>query len=137
MSIVKKKINNLNVRGAPKWGGDDPRPPRGEKLFEKKGCNVYVCAKKHSGKTSTLFFILRRVIGPQTKLVIYCSTADADPSWIFIIKYFRAKGIEVEVHTSIKEDGHDVLAEEVNYLKDLKRQQQEDEDDEEEEELPP
>src|SRR6185437_11535102 len=112
MSLQKTKINNLQVKGAPKWGGSDPRPPRGEKLFEKKGCNVFICAKKHSGKTSNIFFILRRVMGPQTKLVIYCSTADADPTWIFIIKYFKAKGHDVEVHTSIKEDGIDTLAEE-------------------------
>ena len=66
MPFDKEKINNLVVKGAPKWGGDDPRPPRGEQLFKTKGCNVYISAKKHSGKTSNLFFILRKVMGPKT-----------------------------------------------------------------------
>ncbi len=75
MSFKKQKINNMVVKAAPKWGGDDPRPPRGEKLFATKGCNVYLSAKKFSGKTSNVFFILRRIMGPPTRLIIFCSTS--------------------------------------------------------------
>lgn len=114
--FITKKINNLNVKAAPKWGGIDPRPPRGQQLFDDPFSNCYLSAKKKSGKTSNLFFILRKIMGPKTKLIVYCSTVHKDASWRFIIKYFKAKGIDVEVHTSLKENGIDLLEAQVKKL---------------------
>jgi hypothetical protein len=48
-----------------------------------------------------------------------------------MIKYFKAKGHDVEVHTSLKENGVDLLAEQVAQL------EEEPEDEDEEIELPP
>ena len=33
-TFITKKINNLNVKAAPKWGGIDHRPFRGQELFD-------------------------------------------------------------------------------------------------------
>src|ERR1700733_10224110 len=104
MPIQEEKINNLVVKAAPKWGGIDTRPPRGEKLFSDPFSNVYLSAKKKSGKTSNLFFILRKILGPRTKLIVYCSTVHKDPTWQFMIKFFKKRGNEVEIHTSLKEN---------------------------------
>jgi hypothetical protein len=137
MSNIKEtRINNLVVKGAPKWGGNDTRPPRGEKLFDNPFSNVYLSAKKHSGKTSNLFFILRRILGPKTKLIIYCSTVHSDASWVFMVKYFKVKGIEMEIHTSLKENGVDLLALKVKQLE-LENEAKLAEEEGEEEEIPP
>lgn len=109
MPFEKHKINNLTVKAAPKKGGDDPRPIRGAGLFKDPFCNVYLSAKKKSGKTSNLFFILSRIISKRTKLVVFCSTVHKDPTWRFMIDYFESKGIDIETHTSLKEDGVDLL----------------------------
>jgi len=130
--IVQRKINNLQVKAAPKWGGEDPRPPRGEALFERPFTNIFYCAKKHSGKTSNIFFTLRKIMGKNTKLIVFCSTVHKDPSWVFIIKYFKAKGIDVETHTSLKEEGHDLLDLQVRKL-----ENEIDPEEDEEEEIPP
>jgi hypothetical protein len=129
MPLDKIKINSLEVKAAPKYGGMDNKPPRGSKLFSEPFANIYLSAKKKSGKTSNIFFILQRILGPETKLIIFCSTVHKDASWIFMVKYFKMKGIDVETHTSLKEEGVDLLQELVH---DLENEQEEsDEEDEE------
>ncbi len=116
MTFEKTKINTLQVKAAPKWGGDDPRPPRGQDLFNTTFFSAFFAAKKKSGKTSNIFFTLSRIISRSTTLIVFCSTVHKDPTWIYMIKFFKAKGIAVETHTSLKENGVDLLAELVRDL---------------------
>ena len=51
-----------------------------------------------------------------TKIVIFCSTAFKDEAWIEIIKFFEAKGFDLQVFTSIFEDGVDQLQKIVDEL---------------------
>ena len=56
MHITEEKINNHVVKAAPKWKGTDTRPPRFQDGFADPFSNVYLSAKKKSGKTSNVFF---------------------------------------------------------------------------------
>ncbi len=109
--LMKKKINNLKVIAAPKWGGEDTRPFRGEDLFKFGFKNHFLSAKTFSGKTSNIYFILKRIMCRKTKLIIFASKVNHDPTWLFMIPYFRKKGIDVEVHTSIYEGKRNILRE--------------------------
>jgi len=137
MSLKKTKINSLQVKAAPKWGGEDSRPPRGADLFSTVFFSAFFSAKKKSGKTSNLFFTLSRIISRETKLIIFCSTVHKDPTWVFMVKYFKSKGIEVETHLSVKEDGIDLLGTLVKELEIEFDPGQESEEEEEEEEVDP
>ena len=55
-------------------------------------------------------------MGPKTKFIVFCSTVHKDASWKFMIKYFKAKGRDVEVHTALKENGVDLLEQQIKIL---------------------
>ena len=103
-----KKINNEKVKKIhlPKV---DTRPIRGYNVCPELYSNVYFCARKKSGKTSALFKMLKACMGKDTKLVVFCSTVYKDPNWIEIRRYFENLDIDVEIHTSIRDDGEDQL----------------------------
>ena len=110
VKISKKKINDVVVPPAKLEGGGDDRPPRGKKLFTEPYANIFLSAKKKSGKTSTIFFILKKIISKNTKLIIFCSTVHKDPIYKEILKWCDQKGIEYEVNTSLRdENGTDLL----------------------------
>jgi len=44
----------------------------------------------------------------KTIIYIFCSTAYKDKNWIQIRRYFKNKGMEVHVFTSMFEDGQDI-----------------------------
>lgn len=96
----------------------DTRPIRGFDICEELYANIFLCARKKSGKTSALFKIMKECIGRKTKIYVFCSTAYKDPNWIQIRKYFENKGLEINVFTSIYEDNEDQLLKLVNQLND-------------------
>lgn len=107
--ISKKQINNLIVKAAPKIGDDNEKPFRCPELFVDGYGNIFLSAKKKSGKTSNLFFILKKILGKDTKLIVFCSKVHKDDTWRFMIPFFKEKGIDVEVHTSIKDGKVDLI----------------------------
>lgn len=85
-------------------------------MFPEIYCNVFVCARKKSGKTQLIGNILRACVGRDTRIVIFAATARKDDTYIDMIEYFRKRGNTVDVHLSIKEDGTDNLTEIINTL---------------------
>jgi hypothetical protein len=131
-TIQARKINNLKVKPIPFEGGNDPRPVRGAEMFSEPFANIFIAAKKKSGKTYVVYNILKKCMSSKTKLVVFCSTINKDPSWRYMIKYYKDKGVDVATYTSLKEDGIDRLQE---LITDLENQIEP--EDEEEEEIPP
>ncbi len=109
--INLKQINDSYVDEIPQFtGGEkDKRPLRGEHLFKNPFSNIFLLARKCSGKTSTIFKIIKERITRETKIYLFCSTLYKDNSWIQIRKYLEMKKIEVVCFTSIKEGGMDQL----------------------------
>ena len=74
--------------------------------------NTFICAKKNSGKTTTIYNILKKCSDKDTILDLFVSTIEKDRSWIQAVKHFENKGLTVNAHTStIGENGEDLIRE--------------------------
>ena len=104
MDLSLKQINKQHVKAIP-IPNDDKRPIKGYDICEEVYANIFLCAKKKSGKTSALFHLVKNCAGRNTIIVVFCSTAYKDKNWIEIRKYFENKGMDIRVFTSIFEDG--------------------------------
>ena len=110
MSKVKLRQINKQFVSAISIPNEDTRPVKGFDICEEPYANIFLCARKKSGKTSAVFKIIKECSDRKTIIVIFCSTAYKDKNWIQMRKYFIKKGMDVRVYTSIYEDGEDQLA---------------------------
>ncbi len=101
--ITLKQINNQRVNPI-QLPLHDVHKIRGHELFEEPYANIFLLAKKKSGKTNTIFKILKASTGRNTKIIIFSSTVSKDPNWIHIQKFFKNKKTSIQQFTSIKED---------------------------------
>jgi hypothetical protein len=92
------------------------KPTKGADMFPEIYSNIFICARKKSGKTQLIGNILRACVGRDTRIVIFASTARKDDTYKDIIEHFRKRNHTVDVHLSIKEDGIDNLSNIVNSL---------------------
>lgn len=96
-----KKINGEVVRAVQTGSGDEKKKVKGEKLFPEVYSNVFLLARKKSGKTCCIFKILKKCVGPDTKLVFISSTVHKDDTYRVMLEYFRNKGNDIDVHTEL------------------------------------
>ncbi len=92
MNFKGYKIDAIDIKNKPKG---DPV------FFNTAYSNVLLCAKKHSGKTNMIYHLMRNLIGQDTKIYIFCSTANRDPTWIQLIQELQNKGNDVNVYDSL------------------------------------
>jgi len=103
------------------------KPIKHAKLFSEAYPNIFLCAKKKSGKTSVLATILKNAVGRDTTVIAFVSTVDKDSVWLAIKKWLKNKGNPCHFYNSIKsEEGENHLA---DLLKELTDQNEEDEED--------
>ena len=115
--LTTKKIHNKTVKKIPIGAeGEDKRPVRGCDYIETCFANTMMCAKKNSGKTTVIYNILKACAGPKTTIIAFVATLHKDPSWKTIQEHFEKKGIAFVGHTSLKEDGVDLLKDLVKSL---------------------
>ncbi len=119
-----KQINTQYVRAIP-IPDEDTRPIKGFDICEEVYANIFLCARKKSGKTSALFKIMKECSSRKTVIVIFCSTVYKDKNWIQIRKYFENKNMDVRVFTSIYDEGQDQLS---NLLETLKEEAKDEEE---------
>jgi hypothetical protein len=91
-------------------GGDripkGPKEVKGYDMFEEPYGNIFLSAKKKSGKTTLIYNILKHcagkdVNGDKTKIMAFVSTLNKDPSWKVIKKKF---GKNFSGYTSLFDD---------------------------------
>lgn len=123
--IRLSKINNEKVKAIKPLGGEDERKWKGRKLFDRCDINVFLCARKRSGKTSTIFKILKECCDKNTNIVVFCSTINKDRSWIAMKKHFEEKGIPFVTNTSLYEGGVNQLTEILNTISEEAKQREE------------
>jgi|688.fasta_scaffold60564_3 hypothetical protein len=102
--ISIKKINNEIVKPL-KLPKIDENKIKGCNLFPNIYSNIFLLAKKMSGKTTVINKILKCSLNKLSKVYIFCSTVYKDSSYIEIIKMLDRKGIEHHEFTSIIENG--------------------------------
>jgi hypothetical protein len=133
--ILIKKINNIKVKKVPTTSPEDQRPIKGSKLFPRLSCNIFLCAKKFSGKTSCIYETIKHCVGRNTKIIVFCGSLYNDKSWKTIQNYCKSKKIDFEGHVSIfDDDGDNILQAFIDHLKTMK-EGKDDEIEEDEEEV--
>lgn len=82
----------------------------GAELFEEPFANIFLCARKKSGKTTVLYNILKHCAGRTTKVICFASTIYKDAQWLRIHDILRDNKVEMERHVSMyDEKGENVL----------------------------
>lgn len=114
---VFKRINHEDVTAVPQLMKPDIRPIKGSILFGELYANIFLCARKKSGKTSAIFKIIKECVGKNTTILAFVSTLNKDSNWLTIQKYCEVKKIPFIGQTSIMDSG-------VNLLDEFVQQQQ-------------
>ena len=104
MSFQTKKLNNETVGEIPLKKPKDTRPVKGWKLFPEMNANIFMCARKKSGKSTVIFKSLQKCCGKNTKIIVFCATLHKDASWIAIKDWAVEHGLTFIGHESIKDD---------------------------------
>jgi hypothetical protein len=128
--ISEKKINNVSIKPLITTAGIDPQKIKGGNLIPSVYGVSFLCAKRKSGKTSTLAEILQKTSDKRTVFWIFCPTHRVDSSWTALIKILEDKGNCVNVFDSImdgKINSLDVI------MNDLSNPEVEEKDDKKEE----
>jgi isoleucyl-tRNA synthetase len=83
---------------------------KGANICSECYANIFLCAKKNSGKTSAVFKILQECVGKNTAIIAIVSTLYKDDSWAYIQSYFEEREVPFTGHTSIHdENGNDQI----------------------------
>lgn len=114
-----KKVNNYKVRKIPREGEEDKRPIKGKELCCHLYANIFLIAKKESGKTTVIYNLIDRCAGRDTMVFAFVSTLNNDSNWIAIKNTCEERGMPFFGFTSIvDEDGVDQLQALVKSLQD-------------------
>lgn len=76
---------------------------KGKELFANPYSNIFILAKKKSGKTNLINAIIRKTINKNTAVHFFVSTIEKDDTYAEIIKYLKSKGIKYDTQTAIEE----------------------------------
>ncbi len=82
---------------------EDKRPVRGAKLFSDVYCNIFLCARKKSGKTCAISKIIKACCTSETHIVAFAATLEKDPTWGEIRKYCNENDINFTGFRNIKD----------------------------------
>jgi len=95
--ITRASISRLEI------SRHDKAKVKGGDIFSEPYCNVYLVARKKSGKTWVVGTILNKCAGKNTTVYLFVSTHSKDAAWVEIKKKLAAKGIEVIAYDAIRE----------------------------------
>jgi hypothetical protein len=116
MTITLKRLNNEIVKPIKIASSDNNKPIKGYDVIPELYSNIFLMAKKKSGKTTILYNLIRKCADKKTKVIIFCSTLYKDASYKNIRDYLDRHHIEWEGHTSLNDDGNDKLEDLVQKL---------------------
>ncbi len=122
--IRLRKINKEKVDPIPVTAVDKNKI-KGYDIIPSLYCNIFICARKKSGKTNTLFKILKECSDKDTEIHIFSSTAYNDENMIYIREYFEKKKYNINFYTEIKDGKEDYLDSIMKNKKDNKEEVEE------------
>lgn len=135
MTIKVKKINDIEVKKVKLSNQINPKEILGYNLFKKIFSNIWLCSKKHSGKSTVIANILDKCINKSTIVVFFCPTINKDETYIKMKKKLKKRGIMYDAYEDIfDEEGGNIVDKYLHMLIERERENQE-EDDEEQEEI--
>jgi hypothetical protein len=100
-----KKINSEKVLPVKFSEKDkDKRPLRGASLFDEMYANIFLCARKKSGKTCVINHIIEKCSTKETKVIAFCSTLNRDASWKAIERNCAQRKVDFTGYTSLRDE---------------------------------
>jgi len=78
--------------------------------------NMFICARKKSGKSSLINLITQKCIDKRTTVWVFCSTYSIDPTWKEIISNLEKKGNLVNTFDSLYEGKTNILDDIINEI---------------------
>jgi len=117
-------VNDVKVKPLKTITKIPPEKIKGYELFPEIYSNIYLCAKKASGKTSLINTIIKKCSDKYSKFYIFCSTVSMDPAWIQMVQDLKDRGNDVECYTSISEGKVNILDDILKELKQAARERQ-------------
>lgn len=123
MSFKTKEVSKVKIK--PIAHKLDKKPIKGEDWFPTRFPNVFILAKKNSGKTTVVSNILDHCAGKNTKMMFLVSTVDKDPTWVKIVKKWKETH-EVFTNPDLFDDGKINIIHQ--WLDEQKEQLEEDDD---------
>lgn len=125
--VYLTKINNDIVKPIEIETKDAKKPVLGASLFSEIYANIFICAKKKSGKTTLINHIIKNCCNANTKIIIFSSTLYKDDSFKKILEFCNKHNIDVESYTSLKhDDGYDILENMISALENEVKEEKED-----------
>lgn len=127
MRITAKQINNEVVKVIPPVRPVDNRPVLGSALFPEVFANIFIYAKKKSGKSTVIYNIIKKCASKDTTIIAFVATLHKDDDWAAIKKYCKINKIEFIGYTSLIDEktGQNILG---DLVKQLENEFPEDED---------
>lgn len=104
-----KRVNKEKIKPIPIPRVDQSKI-KGVELFPEIYSNIFLLAKKKSGKTTSINHILKKCIDRDTRVYIFGSTINKDSSWLHIIKTLKERGNAVEAYQSIHDGKDNILS---------------------------
>jgi hypothetical protein len=115
----EKKINNVSIEipitTEPTY---TTKNLYGFDLIPRPYFNMFLNAKKKSGKTSVIYNIIKNCTNKTCCFWIFCSTVNLDPTWRSIIKFLEERGNLVNKYETIIDGKVDHLSEILDQLAD-------------------
>ena len=82
---------------------------RGYDYFPNLYSNIYVCAKRKSGKSTLIYNILKHCAGRRTNVVFFCSTIQRDDTYKRILEMLEKKKINTVCYDHFIQEKENVL----------------------------
>jgi hypothetical protein len=113
---MKKVINNLKIIPI-KVDKPEGHTVKGCDMFAEIYSNIFLCAKKGSGKTNVVFNILKNCADKRTNIIFFSSTHNNDANYIYIKEYLRLKKIPTMYYDSIFDRKHNILQDVIDMMR--------------------
>jgi hypothetical protein len=100
-------LNKERVRPIPVVGNGmvDKRPIKGFNVCPELYANIFITARKNSGKTTIIYHLLKSCATKDTTVIIFSSTVFKDKGMINIRAHMKKAGIPCVAYNSLDDDG--------------------------------
>lgn len=82
---------------------EDKRPVKGADIFPEIYANIFLCARKKSGKSCVIYHTIQHCATTETRVIAFSSMLNRDPTWRAIEDLCKTMKIQFDGFTSIKD----------------------------------